>query len=253
MASGTAGAALRSATVALGHGIVGWVAQTGEPLLIPDAYQNPCFDPSYDQRSGFRTRSIPTVPLKVKDKVTGVVQVINKIGEVAFGQHDLDLFLSFASQASVALDNARLYKRTQAMAEDLRQALAQEQRLTMEKEKRKAYISKQLVDEISHNREQKLALDGRTVNLTILFSDIQRLTRLSETMASQQVISFLDTYMTAMTGIIEEEGGSIGKFMGDGIMAVFTPNSEGDNHALRAVRAGIRMQNGCIACGRSWQ
>jgi class 3 adenylate cyclase/DNA-binding response OmpR family regulator len=242
VARGTAGAALRSATVALGHGIAGWVAQTGEPLLIPDAYQDPRFDPSYDQRSGFRTRSILTVPLKVKDEVTGVVQVINKIGEVAFGRHDLDLFLSFASQASVALDNARLYERTKAMAEDLRQALEQERRLTIEKEKMGAYISKQLVDEISRNREQKLALGGKTVNLTILFSDIQGFTRLSETMASQQVISFLNTYMTAMTGIIEEEGGIIDKFIGDGIMAVFTPNSEDDNHALRAVRAGVRMQ-----------
>jgi GAF domain-containing protein len=73
------------------------VAQTGEPLLIPDAYQDPRFDPSYDKRSGFRTRSILTVPLQVKDEVMGVVQVINKIGEVAFGQYDLNLFLSFAS------------------------------------------------------------------------------------------------------------------------------------------------------------
>jgi class 3 adenylate cyclase len=208
VARGTAEAALRSATAALGHGIAGWVAQTGEPLLIPDAYQDPRFDPSYDQRSGFRTRSILTVPLKVKDEVTGVVQVINKIG----------------------------------MAEDLRQALEQERRLTIEKEKMGAYISKQLVDEISRNREQKLALGGKTVNLTILVSDIQGFTRLSETMASQQVISFLHTYMAAMTGIIEEEGGIIDKFIGDGIMAVFTPNSEDDNHTLRAVRAGIRMQ-----------
>jgi len=72
----------------------------------------------------------------------GAVQVINKIGEVAFGQHDLNLFLSFASQASVALDNARLYARTKAVAEDLRQALEQERRLTIEKAKMEAYIER---------------------------------------------------------------------------------------------------------------
>ena len=252
VARGTAGEALRSATVALGHGIAGWVAQTGAPLLIPDAYQDPRFDPSYDKRSGFRTRSILTVPLKVKDEVTGVVQVINKVGETAFDQHDLDLFLSFASQASVALDNARLYERTKAMAEDLRQALEQERRLTIEKEKMGAYIPKQLVDEISRNREQKLALGGKNVNLTILFSDIQGFTRLSENMASQQVIGFLNTYMTAMTTIIEEEGGIIDKFIGDGIMAVFTPTSEDDNHALRAVRAGMRMQKQLYSLRQEW-
>jgi CheY-like chemotaxis protein len=97
VARGTAGAALQSVTVALGQGIAGVVAQTGESLLIPDAYQDPRFDPSYDQRSGFRTRSILTVPLKVKDEITGVVQVINKVGQAAFDEHDLSLFQSFAS------------------------------------------------------------------------------------------------------------------------------------------------------------
>lgn len=253
VARGTAGEALRSATVQLGHGIAGWVAQTGEPQLIPDAYQDPRFDSSYDKRSGFRTRSILTVPLKVKDEVTGVVQVINKVGEAAFDTHDLELFLSFASQASVALDNARLYEHTRAMAVDLRDALEQERRLTIEKEKMGAYVPKHVVDEISRNREQKLALGGKTVNLTILFSDIQGFTRLSEAMEPQQVIGFLNVYMTAMTTIIEEEGGIIDKFIGDGIMAIFTATSEDDNHALRAVRAGIRMQQKVCVLRREWE
>ena len=253
VARGTAEEALRSATVALGHGIAGWVAQTGEPLLIPDAYQDSRFDSSYDQRSGFLTRSILTVPLQVKDEVTGVVQVINKIGQAAFDTHDLNLFLSFASQASVALDNARLYERTKAMAEDLRVALEEERRLTIEKEKMGAYIPKQVVDEISRNREQKLALGGKTMHLTILFSDIQAFTRLSETMEPQQVISFLNVYMTAMTTIIEEEGGIIDKFIGDGIMAIFPPTSADDNHALRAVQSGIRMQQRLRVLRQEWQ
>ena len=60
---------------------------------------------------------------------------------------------------------------------------------------------------------------------------------------SQQVISVLNTYMTAMTGIIEEEGG---------IMAIFTPTSEDDNHALRAVRAGIHMQKRLYSLRKEW-
>jgi len=181
------------------------------------------------------------------------VQVINKVGEAAFDTHDLELFLSFASQASVALDNARLYEHTRAMAVDLRDALEQERRLTIEKEKMGAYVPKHVVDEISRNREQKLALGGKTVNLTILFSDIQGFTRLSEAMEPQQVIGFLNVYMTAMTTIIEEEGGIIDKFIGDGIMAIFTATSEDDNHALRAVRAGIRMQQKVCVLRREWE
>jgi class 3 adenylate cyclase/DNA-binding response OmpR family regulator len=253
VARGTAGMALQSATVELGHGIAGWVAKAGEPLLISDAYQDPRFDPSFDHRTGFHTRSILTVPLRAKDEVTGVVQVINKIGQASFDAHDLHLFQSFASQASVALENARLYEHTRAMAEDLREALEQERRLTIEKEKMGAYIPKQVVDEISRHREQKLALGGKTLHLTILFSDIQGFTRLSEDMQPQQVVGFLNVYMTAMTTIIEAEGGLVDKFIGDGIMAIFTPLNTEDNHALRAVRAGMCMQQRLVELRKNWR
>ena len=253
VARGTAEVALQSAVVDLGHGIAGWVAQWGEPILIPDAYQDPRFDPTYDERSGFRTRSILTIPLKVKEEVIGVLQVINKVGQESFNEHDLNLFLSFASQASVALENARLYERTKAMAEDLREALEQERRLAIEKQKMGAYIPKHVVDEISRNREEKLALGGKTEQLTILFSDIQGFTRLSEAMDPQKVVSFLNVYMTAMTNIIEEEGGIIDKYIGDGIMAIFTRPAEGENHALRAVRSGIRMQRKVSELRKNWE
>ncbi len=253
VAKGTAGKALESATVNIGQGIAGWVAQRGEPLMIRNAYQDPRFDPSYDKRSGFRTQSILTIPLRAKDEVTGVVQVISKIGQESFNEHDLNLFLSFASQASVALDNARLYERTKAMADDLREALEQERRLAIEKQKMGAYIPKHVVDEISRNREEKLALGGKTELLPILFSDIQAFTRITEMMEPHTVVNSLNSYMTVMSNIIEDEGGIIDKFIGDGIMAIYTRLGEDDNHALRAVRSGIRMQRKLGELRKNWQ
>lgn len=242
VARGAAGEALKSVTVELGHGIAGWVAKTGQPLLIPDAYQDPRFDPSYDHKSGFRTRSILTVPIKIKDQVEGVVQVINKKDGSSFDQQDLDLFQSFADMASISLENARLFEQTVQMAENLREALEKERWLSIEKEKMGAYIPKHVVDEITRNREQKLALGGKTVRATILFSDIQGFTRLSETREPQRVVQFLNEYMTAMTQIIEEECGILDKFIGDGIMAIYLHQDDGENYPLRAVRSGIRMQ-----------
>ncbi len=253
VAQGEAGAALKAATVELGQGIAGWVAQTGEPLLVPDAYQEPRFDPSYDTKSGYQTRSILTVPLQGKDGVTGVVQVVNKSSQQAFDEHDLKLFLSFASQASVALENAELYERTKAMAEDLRESLEKERWLSIEKQKMGAYIPKHVVDEISRHREEKLALGGKIMRATILFADIVGFTRLSEAMEPQKVVSFLNDYMTAMATLIEEEGGIIDKFIGDGIMAIFTPLDEADNHALRAVRSGIRVQQRLSELRITWE
>ncbi len=99
----------------------------------------------------------------------------------------------------------------------------------------------------------KLALGGKTVRATVLFCDIKGFTRLSETLRPQRVVSFLNEYMTAMTAVITELGGGVDKFMGDGIMAVFLPRKRGDNHALRAVKAGVRMQQELARLKEGWK
>jgi adenylate cyclase len=253
VATGAAGKAIAGGTIQFGQGIAGYVAETGESVLIPDAYQDPRFDPSYDRRSGFRTRSILTVPLRTAEGIVGVLQVMNKIGQDAFDQHDLDLFQSFASMAGVSLHNARLFEQLRKTTDDLRVALEKERWLSIEKEKMGAYIPKNVVDEISRNREQKLALGGKTVTATVLFSDIQGFTSLSERLPPEQVVGFLNEYMTAMTQRVEDEGGIVDKFIGDGIMAVFLPRGEDDNHALRAVRAGLGMQERLAELKAGWR
>ncbi|MBK7661867.1 MAG: GAF domain-containing protein [Betaproteobacteria bacterium] len=195
-----------------------------------------------DEKTGFRTRTLLTAPMISKGQVIGVVQVVNKAGAESFDKDDLYLLEAFAAQAAVSLENARLLEATRKMAEDLRIALERERNLTIEKEKMGAYMSKAVVDEISRNREQALALGGKTVRATILFSDIKGFTSLSERLDPQETVTFLNVYMTAMTQIIEAEGGLVDKFIGDGIMAVFTEASAGQNHAAAAVRAGVKMQ-----------
>jgi sigma-B regulation protein RsbU (phosphoserine phosphatase) len=92
----------------LGHGIAGWVAQHGEPILIPDAYSDPRFDPSFDKRSGFRTRSYLCAPLIYKKKVQGVLTVLNRLDYEPFTESDQELLSTFASQAALAIVNSRL-------------------------------------------------------------------------------------------------------------------------------------------------
>ncbi len=242
VAKGAAAEGLASAVVKPGKGIVGHVAATGEPLLIADAYADPHFDRTMDEKTGFRTRTLLTAPMISKGQVIGVVQVVNKAGAESFDSDDLYLLEAFAAQAAVSLENARLLESTRKMAEDLRVALERERNLAIEKEKMGAYVSKAVVDEISRNREQALALGGKTVRATILFSDIKGFTSLSERLDPQETVTFLNVYMTAMTQIIEAEGGLVDKFIGDGIMAVFTEASAGVNHAAAAVRAGVKMQ-----------
>jgi signal transduction histidine kinase/putative methionine-R-sulfoxide reductase with GAF domain len=93
----------------VGDGIAGWVAQTREIVNIPDAYADQRFQPSFDMKSGYRTRSILSVPmLGALGGLVGVLQVLNK-QDGPFTQADEELLVALASQAAIAIENARLY------------------------------------------------------------------------------------------------------------------------------------------------
>jgi signal transduction histidine kinase/putative methionine-R-sulfoxide reductase with GAF domain len=93
----------------VGEGIAGWVAQTREIVNIPDAYADQRFQPSVDLKSGFRTRSILSVPmLGALGGLVGVLQVLNK-ADGPFMTADEELLSALASQAAIAIENARLY------------------------------------------------------------------------------------------------------------------------------------------------
>lgn len=94
----------------LNEGIAGYVASTGKPLNITDAYQDPRFNAAIDRATGFRTRSLLTVPMfNPQQKIIGVVQMLNK-KEGPFTTRDERLLVALASQASISIENARLYQ-----------------------------------------------------------------------------------------------------------------------------------------------
>ncbi|MEE8219061.1 MAG: GAF domain-containing protein, partial [bacterium] len=93
----------------VGQGVAGWVADTGEPAIIPDAYADERFDRSYDEATGYRTRSILCVPLTVHDRLIGVSQLINKLDGEPFTDEDLEPFRLLNAQVAIAVENARLH------------------------------------------------------------------------------------------------------------------------------------------------
>jgi adenylate cyclase len=231
---------LKGKRIGLGEGLVSHVLTTGKTEVVADPYNDPRFNRAIDDATGFTTRSILTTPLINKNKIIGILQLVNRKGLDTFVANDISLIKSFAVQAGVAIENSRLYSDVKNYANDLKTSLDNERRLTVEKQKMGAYVPKEVVDQISRSREEKLALGGKVIRATILFSDIVGFTRLSERLDPTKVVDFLNLYMTEMSDIIEEEGGIIDKFIGDGIMAIF--NNEDANPALSAVRAGLRMQ-----------
>jgi signal transduction histidine kinase len=92
----------------LGQGIAGSVAQGRKAEIINAVHQDPRWSPAMDAQSGFVTRSILAVPMLLKGRLVGVLEAINKRGE-GFTEADTRAFEAFASQAAVAIDNARLF------------------------------------------------------------------------------------------------------------------------------------------------
>lgn len=92
-----------------GKGIAGWVAEHQQTVVVPDAKQDPRFYSEIDRITGAETKSILAVPLKAKTKLIGVLEVINKADGTSFTDDDALLLSIFASQAAMAIENARLY------------------------------------------------------------------------------------------------------------------------------------------------
>jgi adenylate cyclase len=108
-----------------------------------------------------------------------------------------------------------------------------------------------VVDEILDHPED-LGLHGRRRHITILFSDIRGFTSISEQIDPEQVVAFLSAYLSQATQIIFKHGGTVDKFIGDAIMALFgTPRSHGDD-AFRAVRAGQELAALVESFGPQW-
>lgn len=103
------------------------------------------------------------------------------------------------------------------------------------------YVSPQVLTELKAN-PKKLALGGEKAVLTMLFSDLEGFTSLSEHLPPENVVKFLNLHMSAMTKIIYRHGGTVQSFMGDGIFAFWGAPVRNPDQAILACRAAIEMQ-----------
>jgi diguanylate cyclase (GGDEF)-like protein len=102
---------LKGLRLARGQGIAGWVAEHGKPLLIPDVRNDSRFSDTVDRASAFVTRSMVSVPIKSRDCVLGVIELVNGPLENSFTQADLQILATIADYAAIAIENARNFKR----------------------------------------------------------------------------------------------------------------------------------------------
>jgi len=105
----------------------------------------------------------------------------------------------------------------------------------------KGYVSDSVVDMLLSS-ERQLDLQGQSMHITVLFSDIRQFTTISEKLNPRETVEFLNAYLGRVVAVILEEGGRIDKFIGDAVMAEFGVPYNFPDHAHRALRAAVRIR-----------
>lgn len=108
-ADGDAGSVLKKVRVGIESGIAGWVACHGRPIIVNDVARDHRFYKGVDRTTGFTTKSIMCAPLIVRNKVIGVIEVLNKLDGSDFTEQDLETLEAVAATAALAIDNLRIY------------------------------------------------------------------------------------------------------------------------------------------------
>ena len=172
-------------------------------------------------------RSTMCVPLMANDDLLGMIHVDTRLAIGVFTEKDLQILTVFANQAALRIANARYAKQ----AEDEAVVRNNLSRL----------LSPNLVDEIVKG---SITMDkrGELREATVLFADIRGFTQLTENMDPQGLVSLLNEYFEIMVDIVFRFEGTLDKFIGDEIMAVWgTPVRQSD-HTERAVQAALEME-----------
>ena len=153
-------------------------------------------------------------------------------------EQDIDMAKMLYTRGAVAIDNAQLVEQMKKR-EEVRSNLVR-------------YLSPQIVDRVVSN-DMQVNLGGQRKQVSVLFSDIRGFTTISETWPPDQLVAILNEYMTEMVAVVFENKGSIVKFIGDAIVAVFGSLVEVENHAQHAIYAALGMKRRLVDLNVGWQ
>ena len=198
-------------------------------LLTSNAMADARFSPT-ESLVNQNIRSAMCVPLWQKEKIIGAIQLDSTRLGNQFTQDDLELLKAIGCQMSMVLEQANLNKK-----------IREEEKMRSRLER---YHSPQVINMIlkSAKGSKDDLLEAKDVSVTILFTDIVGFTRLSERLNPLDVNMLLNQYFSRMTDIIFEYEGTLDKYVGDRLMAVFGAPLEKDDDAERAIRAALKMR-----------
>jgi adenylate cyclase len=172
-------------------------------------------------------RSTICAPLVGESRVHGAIYADRLDPFAAFKPDDLELISAVAAQTAIAVENARAHERL--AREEV--ARANYSRFLPE------YVVKQMLE-----NPDSFKLGGVNQTITVLFADIRGFTSISEHAQPEKIVGLLNRYFSAMTDIIFAHGGTLDKYLGDGLMALFGAPTTTPEDAANALNAAVAMQ-----------
>lgn len=199
-------------------------------ILTTDAQVDPRFKAGESIRF-LGIKSAMCVPLFHKKKSIGIIYLDCPTSSAIFSRTDLDLLTAMANFAAVGIEQAQLAEKIQ--------------RESSVRERLERYHSPNIVNrilkDIAHSQENGVNLSAEEREVTILFADIVGFTPFSERCEPAKIAELLNEYFSEMTDVIFKHEGTLDKYIGDAIMAVFGAPNTMEDHAFRAVSTGLEM------------
>ncbi len=212
--------------VRISQTILNEVCEEKQAVLSSDAMSDSRFSGSNSIILG-QIRSTMSVPLLHKQRILGVIHLDSKLASGAFTEKDLQILTGFARQAAAMVQHHRLLKKIEAEI--------------VVREKMRRLLSPQLVEEVVSGRLE-LKKGGELRNATVMFADIRNFTTISEQLPPQEVVDNINEYFELMVDVIFKYEGTLDKFIGDEIMAIWGAPIGHPDDAERAVKCAIEMQ-----------
>jgi adenylate cyclase len=220
--------------LSIGRTITRKVMRERVALLSQDAASDEQFA-GVDSIVSQGVRSTICAPLMAESRVHGALYADRLDPFAAFKPDDLELISAVAAQTAIAVENARAHERL--AREEV--ARANYSRFLPE------YVVKQMLE-----NPESFKLGGVSQTITILFADIRGFTRISEHAPPEQIVGLLNRYFSAMTDIIFAHGGTLDKYLGDGLMALFGAPTATPDDASNALNAAVAMQRRLFGINR---
>ncbi len=178
------------------------------------------------------TASSMFVPLVSAGQVLGALGVSNSVTARFMTDHDRQMLQSLSDYTAITIQNAYLFQKVQLSKEREKKQL----RSLFEQ-----YVSPQVVNRLLQN-PQAAAPGGVRQPISILFADIRGFTSLAEQLPPEQLMPLLNQYLASAAAAVLDEEGTLDKFMGDAVMALFNAPLPQPVYALCAIRAALKIQ-----------